>query len=962
MKKATIRQIFSLGLSFLVLVMSFTGGNVYAEGTEQEGPIVDPELLARFDRSAEVGYLIRFDAQADLSAAYELGWVERGQYVVDTLQQLAAESQSEVRNYLEREGIAYEPFWIQNVIAVESSSRAAFEGLFEYTEIYSLNVIPQISLVEPEAAEQAAGASGDRAVEANLTHINADDVWGMGFTGSDLVVGSIDTGVRYTHEALVGQYRGNLGGGSFDHDYNWLDAVSGQAVAYDDHNHGSHTVGIMVGDDKAGNQIGVAPGAEWIACKALNSAGNGTGTDLLECGQFMLAPTQVDGSGANPNLRPQVVNNSWGDCGQSYNDWYEDTIDAWEAAGIYPVFANGNAGNCAYSYPPGLNTVGNPARGYNVTGVGSTGRSDGQYANHSNWGPTDSLDTLNPMGYANIKPQVVAPGVSIRSSLGSGDSSYAYYTGTSMSAPHVSALVALMWQAGSCLTGEYVQTETLLIETAIAIPYDTGNGDEGPGNVPNHATGWGEIDALAAVTAAQNYCGDSTLDGTVTDDSSGDPIVGAQVEAAAQGDPNNDRSTETDENGYYSMPVTSDETYDISVSAYGYYGDTANNVAVSSQGQTVTTNFQLEAKPTVSLTGTVTDGSGHGYPLYAALNFEDSGGVVGTHTDPLDGTYGVTLYQDTDYEIAVSAMLDGYQSTVETGINFSGSSDVRNYALTIGEYCDAPGYFIQDGLYAPFEGEVQPGDWTVTDDAGEGVVWRFDDPAGRSNLTGGEGGFAIADSDYAGNKNIDTSLISPSMDLSGWTTVILTFDQDLFIYAGSGDEVADVDVSVSGGAWQNVLRQTITLRGPNQKTVDISGLAAGQSDVRVRFRYYNANFDWWWQVDTVRVGPYTCGMVEGGGLMGFVTDQKTGQPINGIDVSSNQADSETEATSEDPTLDDGFYWVFQPLGSASETVSFTYGSGPYIEKTVDVGMSRDAITHQDVQLDTERNFMPLFLR
>jgi subtilisin family serine protease len=79
------------------------------------------------------------------------------------------------------------------------------------------------------------------------------------------------------------------------------------------------------------------------------------------------------------------------------------------------------------------------------------------------------------------------------------DSAYGSMSGTSMSAPHVAGLVALMWQAAPWLQGDYAATETIIQQTANAIPYATGNGDEGPGNVPNHATGWGEIDALAAV-------------------------------------------------------------------------------------------------------------------------------------------------------------------------------------------------------------------------------------------------------------------------------------------------------------------------------------------------------------------------------------------------------------------------------------------------------------------------------
>ena len=144
--------------------------------------------------------------------------------------------------------------------------------------------------------------------------------------------------------------------------------------------------------------------------------------------------------------------------------------------------------------------MGNPARYGNVTGVGSTGQYNGAYATHSNWGPTDNLDTVNAKpGAADLKPQVLAPGVGIRSSLNGSDSDYGSWGGTSMSAPHVSGLIALMWQAAPCLVGDYAATETIIEETAVPIPYDDGTG--GGAHVPNYATGWGEIDAAAAVQA-----------------------------------------------------------------------------------------------------------------------------------------------------------------------------------------------------------------------------------------------------------------------------------------------------------------------------------------------------------------------------------------------------------------------------------------------------------------------------
>jgi hypothetical protein len=152
-----------------------------------------------------------------------------------------------------------------------------------------------------------------------------------------------------------------------------------------------------------------------------------------------------------------------------------------------------------------------------------------------------------------------------------------------------------------------------------------------------------------------------------------------------------------------------------------------------------------------------------------------------------------------------------------------------------------------------FTSGVLPAGWTVVDNARTGAVWRFDNPKPRTNATGGTGGFAIADSDYVGTVNMDTELRSPSHDLTGFTSVTLGFKTDFFYYSG---ETADVDVSANGatGPWTNVWRKTASYRGPKAEQIDITALAAGKANVMVRFHYYNANFDWYWEVDDVLIG------------------------------------------------------------------------------------------------------------
>ncbi|NLN70181.1 MAG: S8 family serine peptidase [Chloroflexi bacterium] len=946
-----------IGLTFL--------GNAYllvnAEDGNQNIPWVDPALLAKSKTSEPLDFLIYFEDQADLSMADEMSWEARGWYVYDTLTKLSESAQAEVRAYLDAQGAPYEAFWIQNVIAVQSSTAETLTGLLNFGEIEALRSIPQVFLEElPDSIPAETNSQAAVGASANLVQINADKVWAQGDQGAGVVLGAIDTGARFTHEALLGTYRGNLGEGTFSHHYHWWDAVDHQDEPYDDHGHGSHVIGVMAGGVGSGDAIGVAPDASWIACKAISANGRALGHDLIKCGQFMAAPTNLNGENPNPNLRPQAINNSWGDCGQVYSPWYQGVIDAWVAAGIYPVFASGNASNCGYSTPPGLNTVGNPARAHNVTAVGSTGLNDGAYVPHSNWGPTDAPD--DSQSYPTIKPEVVAPGVDILSAVGVDDSAYAVLSGTSMSAPHVTGLVALMWGSAGCLLGDTAATERLILDSARPIPYDTGQGDEGPGFVPNHATGWGEVDALAAVKAARSYCSGGFLDGYVVDSAGQLPIAGALVEAIFQEDALLASSTLTDENGYYRIYINSETPYVLRVSAYGFHPAAIEDVLVPVAGETSTTHFNLIAKTNiVTLTGRVSDGSGHGYPLYAHIRVETEGYHEVFYSNPFDGLYQVNLYDDLAYDLNVTAMVPGYQSLLTSGFVYDDLAVPLEHALEITDACEAPGYALLNTLSEYFEGRELPPGWEVWDHAGTGVTWGFDNETERGNLTGNSGGFAMVDSDYPGPLDVDTSLITPSMDFSDEATVILSFDQDFFTYAGNLDEIADVDVSVGGGAWQTVLRQTETERGPAHQTLDISALVAYQADVRVRFHYYNANAEWWWQVDRVQVGSHTCALLEGGLLAGFVNDRHSSMPLLGAVVSNGQQQVVTTANPLDPDLTGGFYWMFQPMSENVHTMTVKAAKSLYLSATAEIELHKDALTRQDLRLVNYLNHLGLIL-
>ena len=293
--------------SILLIILLASGAGMPSSRAAAQGPPpqieVDPQLSTALAADETTGYIISFDEASDLHPAYAMGWQDRGRFVVKQLQATAERSQKRVRGLLKTRGARFQSFWAGNMIVVERSNRDTVNALQSYSEITALQMLPKIVLFDAQPAPAVAERRQTVAADPNIVHIRAPDAWGMGYRGDGIVVGSLDTGVRYTHQALVNHYRGNQGGGSFDHNYSWWDPYGHSTSPVDSNDHGSHTTGTMVGDDGGANRIGVAPGAQWIACMGLNNT-SGSDTALLECGQFMLAPWDLSGASPNPDKRP----------------------------------------------------------------------------------------------------------------------------------------------------------------------------------------------------------------------------------------------------------------------------------------------------------------------------------------------------------------------------------------------------------------------------------------------------------------------------------------------------------------------------------------------------------------------------------------------------------------------------------------------------------------------------------
>lgn len=336
-------------------------------------------------------------------------------------------------------------FWVINGFALTATPEV----------IGALAADPLVAKVEPDAKGTLVPAAAP--AEPNIARIGAPAVWDTGDRGAGVVVATLDSGVDMTNPDLLARWRGGSN--------SWFDPFGQHTDGpMDRSGHGTQVMGVIEGGGSGGTSIGVAPGATWIAARVFNDAGQSSISATHLAFQWVLDP---DGNPSTADA-PQIVNASWSFASGGCNLEFANDIQTLRAAGILPVFAAGNFGSLSAS--PGNNP--------GAVSVGSVTASDA-IAGDSSQGPTTCGQP------ATIFPTLTAPGVKINTADLAGFT--ATVTGTSIAAPHVAGVAALMLSAHPRLT--LAEQENALESTAVDL------GAPGPDNVFGH----GLVNAQAAV-------------------------------------------------------------------------------------------------------------------------------------------------------------------------------------------------------------------------------------------------------------------------------------------------------------------------------------------------------------------------------------------------------------------------------------------------------------------------------
>jgi len=445
----------------------------------------------------------QYDTDMLYSEVQGLTREERRLHTIKTLSEFSDRTQYDLR--LELESMAKEGgvtdlrfLWISNVIGLNATVES-LEMLDNHPDIGSFHYDPLRHVLMVDQGESSAIDNedagnlrdGEREITYNVSNINAPAVWGLGYRGEGATVAVIDTGVNYNHQDLANRMWTHP-----DYPNHGYDFTSNGLNPMDYSGHGTHCAGTVAGDGNAGSETGVAPEAAIMALRVLDSSGSGQEQWVWDSIQFAVT------NGADALSISLGWQHAWSPDRQTWRSVMANTL----SAGVTAVVAAGNEGDSQYSNPipsnvrtpgdcppPWLNPDQTLTGGVSaVISVGAT-TSSNTMAGFSSRGPVTWQSVSSYFDYAYnpgmglIRPDVVAPGVDVKSLRHNNNTGYTFMSGTSMATPCVAGAVALLLSKDPGLIPEMISE---ILETSAQTSQP----------VKNNNSGAGKIDALEAIS------------------------------------------------------------------------------------------------------------------------------------------------------------------------------------------------------------------------------------------------------------------------------------------------------------------------------------------------------------------------------------------------------------------------------------------------------------------------------
>ena len=501
--------------TFVLLVLFCICG--YAQTID---PALRQEMSQRSD-DEKIKVIVIMKSQYDRQqlghrAAHYVTRAERREFVVNELKQFAEASQYDLRRALdemERNDMTTTPkiIWMANAMYFSATKQAI-------NDMAMRRDVALIGLDEEKHVlfdEESTPASNTREITSNVTQVNADQVWNLGYTGQGVVVAVIDSGVNYNHLDLAD----HLWDGGAEYPHHGYDFYNNDNDPMDDHSHGTHCAGTVCGDGTAGSQTGMAPDATLMCIKVLSSGGNGSAATTCYAMQWA----------AEQGADLFSMSLGWANSTIAERTLFRNTCAALLDAGVVGAIAAGNEGDMQGSYPIPNNVRApgscpppymDPIQANNAGDlscaicVGAVNANDNA-ANFTSRGPvtwsnTEFADYPYTAGsttdFGLIRPDVCAPGVDIKSADYSSNTGYSIKSGTSMATPCTAGCISLLLSKNINATPEEICQ--VLEETAV--PLATGK---------SNTYGYGRIDVLAAINAMSS--GPLTLNSFTVNDSQG---------------------------------------------------------------------------------------------------------------------------------------------------------------------------------------------------------------------------------------------------------------------------------------------------------------------------------------------------------------------------------------------------------------------------------------------------------